>query len=78
MLTFLVSLKCRDVTTVKRYHFRRNFFLSKNLESKKKKQALTSFYYVNREIWLDSSKKLISIDQSRFYIFSVRIQKDLT
>ena len=33
------------------------------------KLALTSFYYVSREIWLGNSKKVICIDQSRFYIF---------
>ena len=42
----------------------------KSLKSKKKKLALTLFYYVSREIWLDNSKKLICIDQLRFYIFS--------
>ena len=42
----------------------------KTLKSKKKKPALTSFYYVSREIWLDNSKKLICIDQLTFYIFS--------
>ena len=39
-------------------------------EKKKKKLALTSFYYVSREICLSNSKKLICIHQSRFYIFS--------
>ena len=42
----------------------------KSHKSKKKKLALTLFYYVSREIWLDNSKKLICTDQSRFYIFS--------
>ena len=28
------------------------YFFSKSLESKKKKPALTSLYYVRREIWL--------------------------
>ena len=42
----------------------------KSIKSKKKKLALTLFYYVRREIWLGNSKKLICIDQSRFYIFS--------
>ena len=32
---------------------------------KKKKRALTSFYYVSREIWLSNSKKLICIDLSK-------------
>ena len=42
----------------------------KNLESKKKKLALTLFYYVSREICLGNSKKLICINQSGFYILS--------
>ena len=46
------------------------YFFIKSLKSKKKKLAPTSFYYVSRKIWLDNSKKLIYIDQSRFYIFS--------
>ena len=38
---------------------------------KQEKEAVTNFfYYVNREIWLGSSKTLIFIDQSRFCIFS--------
>ena len=41
----------------------------KSLKSKKKQLALTLFY-VSLEIWLGNSKKLICIDQSRFYIFS--------
>ena len=47
-----------------------NSIMIKSLKSKKKKLAVTSFYYVSREIWLCNSKKLICIDQSRFYIFS--------
>ena len=54
---FLVS-RDREIITVK------------SLKSKKKKLALTLFYYVSREIWLGNSKNLICIDQSRFYIFS--------
>ena len=38
----------------------------KVLKARKKKLALTSFYYVSWEIWLGNSKKLICIDQSRF------------
>ena len=45
-------------------------FLIKSLKSKKKKLSLASFYYASREIWLGNSKKLICIDQSRFYIFA--------
>ena len=55
---FLVLLEYREIIMVK------------SLKSKKKKLALTLFYYASREIWLDNSKKLICIDQSRFYIFS--------
>ena len=42
----------------------------KSLKNKKKKLALTLFYYASREMWLVNSKKLICIDQARFYIFS--------
>ena len=65
---FFLVLKYRKVITIK------------SLKSKKKKLAVTLFYYVSREIWLASSKRLICIDQSRFYIFLhyTRIQKYLT
>ena len=53
-------LKNREIITVKSF------------KSKKKKLALTLFYYVSWEIWLGNSKKLICIDQSRFYIFHTR------
>ena len=48
------------------------FLVSRNREivSKKKNVALTLFYYASQEIWLGNSKKLIGLDQSRFYIFS--------
>ena len=46
------------------------YFFIESLKSKKKKLALTLFYYVSREIWLGNSKKLICIDHSRFQIFS--------
>ena len=49
---FLVSLKFREIITVK------------SLKSKKKKLALTFFYYVTRKIWLGNSKKLFCKDQS--------------
>ena len=42
----------------------------KSLKSKKKKLALTSFYYFSQEISLGDSWKLIYIDKSRFYNFS--------
>ena len=59
------------MTTGKTVTVIRNFiFFIKSLQSNKKKLALTLFYYVSREIWLDNSKKLICIDQLRFYIFS--------
>ena len=48
---------------------RRKFFSIKSLKSKKSKLALTSFYYVSQEIWLGNSKKLICINQSRFFFF---------
>ena len=45
---FLVLLKYKEIITV---NFIRNFaFFIKSLKSKKKKLALTSFYYVSREI----------------------------
>ena len=53
-LISLVSLKYREIITVK------------SLKSKKKKMALTLFYYVSQEIWMGNSKKLFCID----YIFS--------
>ena len=49
---------------------RKCIFFIKSYKSKKEKLALTSFYYVSRDIWLGNSKKLICIDQSKFYIFS--------
>ena len=39
-------------------------------KNKNKKMTQTLFYYVNREIWLVNSKRVICINQSRFYIFS--------
>ena len=49
---FLVSLKYIDIITVKTVTlYVRNFiFFIKNLKNKKKKLALTLFYYVSREI----------------------------
>ena len=49
---------------------KKRYFFIKSLKSKEKKLALASLYYVSREIWFGNSKKLICIDQSRFYIFS--------
>ena len=58
------TITVKTVTLYKKLHF-----FIKSLKSKKKKLALTSSYYVSREIWLGNSKNLICIDQSRFYIF---------
>ena len=64
-LFFLVSLKYREIITVK------TLTLYKKLYFFQGKEAATNFvYHVSREIWLDNSKNLICIDQSRFYIFS--------
>ena len=68
---FLVSLKYREIITVKTVTlYKKPNFCIKSLKSKKKKLALTLFCYVVQEIWLDNSKKLIGIGQLRFYIFS--------
>ena len=68
---FLVLLKYREIITVKIVTFIRNFiFFVKSLKSKTKKLALILFRYVSQEIRLGNSKKLICLDQSRFYIFS--------
>ena len=48
----------------------RKIITIKSIKSNKKNLALTLFYYLSREIWLDNSKKLMIMDQSRFYIFS--------
>ena len=42
----------------------------KTLKSKKKKLALTSFYYPCQGTRLGDSLKFIGLDQSRFYNFS--------
>ena len=45
----LVSLKYGEIIPLKQQHFVRNFiFSNKSLKSKKKKLALTLFYYVSR------------------------------
>ena len=68
---FLVSFKYREIITIKTWIlYKKLFFFIKSLENKKKKLALTLIHYASQEIWLGNSKKLISIDQSRFYIFS--------
>ena len=71
LIVCLVSLKYREIIRIKTLIlYKKTFFFIKSLENKKKKLALTSIYYVSQEIWLGNSKKLICIDQSRFYIFS--------
>ena len=62
---FLVLLKYGEIIRVKTVtlYTKLFFFFIKSLKSKKKKLALTSFYYVGHEIWLRNSKKLICIDQ---------------
>ena len=42
------------------------FSLIRVLKSKRKKLALTLFYCLGQETWLDDSWKLIYINQSRF------------
>ena len=70
---FLVWLNYREIIKVKTVTlYKTLYFFIKSLKSKKKNLALTSFYYVNREIWFGNSKKLICIDQSRFYISHTR------
>ena len=41
------------------------------LKSKKKQLAVTLFYCLGQETWLDDSWKLIHINQSRFCNFSI-------
>ena len=67
---FLVLLKYREITTVQTVTLYKKLFFIKSLKSKIEKLALTSFYCVSPEKWLGNSKKLICIDQLRFYIFS--------
>ena len=50
-------------------HYNGYFPLIKVIKSIKKKLALTSFYCLGEETWLDDSCKLIYIKQSRFYDF---------
>ena len=64
------TLKYREIITVNVVTYKNLIFFIKSLKSKEKKLALAPFYYVSREIWLGNSKRLICIDQSRFYIFS--------
>ena len=59
-----ISPRAERVTTYKSF-LRSNVFLGKDLTCKG-----PLFYYVSQEIWLCSSRKLLCIDQSRFYIFS--------
>ena len=48
------------------------YFFIKNVKSKKKKLALTSFYYVSQEIWLHRQIKILH------FLTPTRIQKCLT
>ena len=58
---FLVSLKYREIITVKTVAlYNKQFFYIKSLKSKKNKLVLTSFCYVSGEIWLGNSKKLFA------------------
>ena len=65
-LILLVLLKYREIITVKtvilylknKYFIKTVNTLITSLKSKKKKLALTLFYYVSREIWLGNSKSL--------------------
>ena len=52
-MTQKAFLKDREIITVKTVTlYRKLYFSIEALKSKKKKLALTSFYYVNQEIWL--------------------------
>ena len=48
----------------------KKLFFSLKVLKAKKKLAITSFYYANKDIWLGNSKKLVCIDQSKLYVFS--------
>ena len=63
---------CRETQIPVLLQYNGEIITVKSLKSKKRKLALTLFYYVSQEIWLGNSKKLICIDQSRFYIFHTR------
>ena len=60
----------REITTVKTVTLCKTLFFHEKSKNQEKKVALTSFYYVNLEIWLLNSGKPVWIDQCRFYIFS--------
>ena len=66
------------VKTVKLY--KKLYFFIKSLKSKKKKLALTSFYYVSREMWLGNSKKAYLHRPIKIphFLTPARIQKCLT
>ena len=52
-MTQKVFLKYREIITVKAVTlYKKLYFFVETLKSKKKKLALTSFYYVNQEMWL--------------------------
>ena len=55
-------LKYREVITVKTVALDKNlYFFIKSLKSRKKKLALTSFYYFSQETRLDNSKSLFAL-----------------
>ena len=67
-LLIWISFFCKsNVNKINVYNRHSSF--TRVLESKKKRLALTSSYCVVKETWLDASKKLICINQSRFYNF---------
>ena len=77
LLTFLLSLISffimqRDYNGCNYGTFWAKIYFSviRVLKSKKKKLAVTLFYCFVLETWLDDSRKLIYINQLRFYNFS--------
>ena len=46
----------------------RLYFLMKSNEEKEADITVISFYHVSREIWLGNSRKLLSVDQSKFFL----------
>ena len=72
-LILLIYINWISVIVIERYYNGRNFisiifcklsfiFFIKFLKSKKKKLALTSFYFLTQEIWLGNAQNLIYID----------------
>ena len=67
--TELVSFQYREISMVEAAIVCKTNFCLMKAKSKKKRLALTSFYYLNRKIWLDDQWKLFCIDQSRLLNF---------